>query len=83
MSEGAEGGRGRLLCGGRNVTRQSRAFLPGSHTHVTHTCHSTAASTKALACTTALHRLLLLDGFKVVETAGPADTADTLAAITR
>jgi hypothetical protein len=31
---------------------------------------------------TALHRMLLHDGFKVLETAGPAETVDLLAAIT-
>lgn len=40
-------------------------------------------ATKALACTTALHRTLLQDGFKVLETAGPAESVDMLAQITK
>lgn len=45
--------------------------------------HHTAASSKQAACVTALHRMLLHDGFKVMETRGPADTVDLLATITR
>lgn len=42
-----------------------------------------ATSSKQQACVTALHRMLLHDGFKVMETSGPVDTVDLLAGITR
>lgn len=42
-----------------------------------------ATSSKQQACVTALHRMLLHDGFKVMETGGPQDTVDLLACITK
>lgn len=45
--------------------------------------HDTDTSSKQQACVTALHRMLLHDGFKVLETSGPQDTVDLLAGITK
>lgn len=42
-----------------------------------------ATSSKQQACVTSMHRMLLHDGFKVMETTGPADTVDLLASITK
>jgi hypothetical protein len=40
-------------------------------------------ASRAQACTTVLHRTLLQDGFKVLETSGPAESIELLTRITR
>jgi hypothetical protein len=40
-------------------------------------------ASKAQACTTVLHRTLLQDGFKVLETSGPAESIELLTHITK
>jgi hypothetical protein len=40
-------------------------------------------ASKAQACTTVLHRTLLQDGFKVLETSGPAESIELLTRITK
>jgi hypothetical protein len=46
-------------------------------------CCCAGGASKAQACITVLHRTLLQDGFKVLETSGPAETIELLARVTK
>lgn len=46
-------------------------------------CAVPGGASKAQACVTVLHRTLLQDGFKVLETSGPAESVELLTRTTR